>query len=150
MITMSRWRLLVVAVGLVPVLVGCSRGCTSAGCDSRVSVDMAKAGSQFGSAPVDATLCVDGECQTTKVVLTDTTVSRVVSHLLPSGSPGDDTVAVTLSLARDGTVLVESSTDATLVRLAPNGLSCEPICFSSQFVLDGALLTPVPFETDAP
>jgi len=70
--------------------------------------------------------------------------------VMPSGSPDDDTVAVTLSLARDGKVLVESSADATLVRLAPNGLSCDPICYSSQLVLDGLRLTPVPFETDAP
>ena len=132
------------------MLAGCAHGCTSAGCDSRVSVDLAQVGSQFGALPVDATLCVDGECQTTKVVLTDTTVNRVVSHLMPSGSPDDDTVAVTLSLARDGKVLVESRTDATLVRLAPNGLSCEPICYSSQLVLDGTRLRPVPFETDPP
>jgi hypothetical protein len=150
MAVMPHWRLLVVAVGLVPVLVGCARGCTSAGCDSRVSVDLSRVGSQFGALPVDATLCVDGDCETTKVVLVDPTVNRVVSQLQPSGSPADPTVSVTLTLARDGTVLLESASDASLTELAPNGLSCEPVCYSTQLVLDGTTLTPVPFQTDPP
>jgi hypothetical protein len=114
-----------------------------------VSVDLSKAGSTFGSLPVDATLCVYGDCQTTKVVLTDSTVSRVVSHAMPSESPSDPTVSVAVTLERDGKVLVESTTEATLTKLTPNGERCGPICHSSLLLLDGTQLTSVPLETGA-
>ena len=118
-----------------------------ADCGSSVSVDLSKVGSQFGALPVDATLCVNGDCQTTKVVLTDSTVSRVVSHSMPSESPDDPTVAVTVRLERDGKLLVEDKADATLTKLRPNGDNCEPICYSSMLLLDGTLLQSVPLET---
>ena len=141
-------RLLVIATGLVPLLAGCSHGCSAVGCDSRVSVDLSQAGSRFGAKPVSATLCVDGGCETTKVALTDVQVSRVVSHLQPSGPPDKDTVSVTLTLERDGAVLVSSKADARLTRLAPNGDSCEPVCYSSLLQLVGTDLTAVPLQMD--
>ena len=118
-----------------------------ADCGSSVSVDLSKVGSQFGALPVDATLCVNGDCQTTQVVLTDSTVSRVVSHSMPSESPDDPTVAVTVRLERDGKLLVEGKADATLTKLTPNGDNCEPICYSSMLLLDGTQLQSVPLET---
>jgi hypothetical protein len=114
-----------------------------------VSVDLSTVGSTFGSVPVDATLCVNGDCQTTKVVLTNSQISRVVSHAMPSESPAEPTVSVTVKLERDGKLLVESTADATLTKLTPNGERCGPICYSSMLRLDGGQLTSVPLETGA-
>lgn len=144
---MKRWRSCVVVVGLVPALAGCSQGCTTATCGSTVSVDLSKVGAQFGSQPATATLCVNGDCHTDKVMLTDTTTNRVLGHPMPKESSADTGVAVTLKLERDGKVLLYTHADTTLTKFTPNGEQCDPVCYSSQLVLVGTTLEHVPLAT---
>ena len=141
------WRSCVVAVGLVPALAGCAHGCNLVGCDSTVSVDLSKVGAQFGSQPATATLCVNGDCHTDKVMLTDITTNRVLSHLMPKGPPADPGVTVTLKLERNGKVLLDTHADTTLTKFTPNGEGCDPVCYSSQLVLIGTTLEHIPSST---
>jgi hypothetical protein len=143
----KRWRSCVVAVGLVPALARCSQACTTAGCGSVVSVDLSKVGAQFGSQPATATLCVNGDCYTDKVMLTDTTANRVLGHPMPEGPLADPGVSVTLKLERNGKVLLATHADTTLTKYAPNGEQCGPVCYTSQLVLIGTTLEHVPLST---
>ena len=119
--------------------------CTLADCGSNVSVDLSKVGTQFGSQPATATLCVNGDCHTHKVMLTDTTTNRVLGHPMPTAPPADPGVTVTLKLERNGKVLLDTHADTTLTKYAPNGEQCGPVCYISQLVLIGTTLEHVPF-----
>jgi hypothetical protein len=110
-------------------------------------VDLSKVGAQFGSQLATATLCVNGDCHTDKVVLTDTTTNRVLSHPMPKESPADPGVTVTLKLERDGKVLLYTHADTTLTKFTPIGEQCGPVCYSSQLVLVGTTLEHVPSAT---
>jgi hypothetical protein len=143
----KRWRSCVVALGLVPALAGCSQACTAVGCGSGVAVDLSKVGAQFGSQAADATLCVNGDCHTDKVRLTDTTTNRVLGHPMSEEPPVDPRVTVTLKLARNGKVLLDTHADITLAKFAPNGERCGPVCYTSQLVLIGTTLQQGPLPT---
>ena len=107
-------------------------------------MDLSQVGSRFGTAPVSATLCVNGDCRTDRVALADTTTNRVVAHPMPSESPANPVVTVTLKLERDGAVLLDTQTDTTLTRVLPNGEGCDPVCISSALVLVGTALQQAP------
>ena len=136
----KRWRSVAVAIGLVATVAGCSRGCNQVGCGSLVGVDLSKVAAQFGTAPVTATLCVNGNCQTNKVAIADKAATKGISQPVPTESLGDTEVTVTLKLERDGQVLLATQSQAALTKFTPNGEQCGPVCWVSRLDLVGTVL----------
>jgi hypothetical protein len=134
------WRLAVVAAGLGPALVACAPlSCTAVGCVSAVTVDVASLSAKARPFSVQATLCVEGACQTQKVTFLTDANDTVLSQELPTDpKPANGMeVPVTLKVTQGTTVLLDTKGTATLTQVAPNGTRCGPICYSADLTLDG-------------
>jgi hypothetical protein len=140
------WRATVVILGIGPALAACatSVNCTAVGCTSFVSVDISSLASEAAPLSVTATLCAQGTCTTQRVTfLTDANDSTLVQDLpSDSSSTSPASVPVTLRVVQGSKVLVDTATTATLLKLAPNGEVCGPVCDVARLVLAGDTLVP--------
>lgn len=144
------WRFASLAAGLGALLVGCAApsDCTTAGCESVVSVDIASLSATARPISAEATLCVGGECNTQTVsFLTET--NRLLRQELPSEpkAKAGMQVPVTLKVVQGSTILLNVTSPATLNQIAPNGTACGPICHSANLVLNGETLEQRPSPT---
>ena len=91
------WRSKVVGLGMVPALAACAPGdCSGVGCASQVGVtNLSDLVRQYGPGPAAATLCVDGSCQTERVVLSGS--ASVLSVLKEIAAQGANRVPWNLS-----------------------------------------------------
>ena len=143
------WRSKVVGLGMVPALAACAPGdCSGVGCASQVGVtNLSDLVRQYGPGPAAATLCVDGSCQTERVVLSGSAaVLSVLKEIAAQGAkPSSMKVHVTFQLSRRGSSLMDAATTTSLTSVAPNGVKCGPICYDAIFtVKDGELVLLAP------
>ena len=141
-------RVALVALGLGPALTACGAPliCTTVGCQSSVSVDIASLAAKARPLSAIATLCASGVCQTQTVTfIADASDTTLVQTLPadPSRTAGSR-VPVTLRVTQGTEVLVDTSTTATLAQFAPNGTTCGPICYDAHLVLTGDALASAP------
>jgi hypothetical protein len=109
-----------------------------------VTVDIASLAAKARPLSVQATLCVDGSCQTQKVTFLTDANDTVLVHELPTDAEPTDgmDVPVMLKVTQGTTVLLDTRGIATLTQFAPNGTRCGPICYSAGLSLDGQELLP--------
>lgn len=150
----GRWQVAVIALGLGPALAACgaSLNCTAVGCVSLVSVDIASLAPKARPLSATATLCAGGACQTQKVTFIadahDTTlVQTLPTDVAPTAGMN---MPVTLRVTQGTTVLLDTSTTATLAQFAPNGTACGPICYDAHLVATGDALVPAPSGSAGP
>ena len=149
-----RWQVAVIALGLGPALTACgaSLNCTAVGCVSVVSVDIASLAAKARPLSATATFCAAGACQTQKVTfIADANDTTLVQTLPTDPAPAAETnVPVTLRVTQGTSLLLDTSTTATLVQYAPNGTTCGPICYDAHLVLTGDTLAPAPSGSASP
>lgn len=149
-----RWRVAVIALGLGPALAACgaSVSCTAVGCVSVVSVDIASLATKARPSSATVTFCAAAACETQRVTfIADAHDTTLVQTMPTDPVPTAGTnVPVTLRVTQGTSVLLDTSTTATLTQYAPNGTTCGPICYNAHLVLTGQTLSPAPSGSASP
>ena len=135
-------------------LAGCaSQACTTIGCQSSVSVDVSAVQGLGSSQAGRVKVCVDGNVNCVLVLAPKG--QSVVEAVFPSGtmpSPStamDKPVSISVAVMNPGQTLVDGSVDATFTRLAPNGESCGPVCYTATVIATNRGITALPIGASA-
>jgi len=135
-------------------LAGCaSQVCTTIGCQSSVSIDVSAVQGLGSSQAGRIKVCVDGHDNC--VLALAPKGQSVVEAVFPAGTipaPGtsfDNPVAITVAVMNPGETLVDGSVDAMFTKLAPNGESCGPVCYTAAVVATNRGISALPIGASA-
>jgi hypothetical protein len=134
-VTTGRWRHVGASVFTALALAGCaSQACTTIGCQTSVSVDVS-AVQDLGSTQAGRIKVCVGSDENCVLALAPKGQSVVEAVFPAEAIPGpsmdmDKPVTVTVSVMNPGHKLVNGSVDATFTKLAPNGETCGPVCYT--------------------
>jgi hypothetical protein len=135
-------------------LAGCaSQACTTAGCESSVSVDVSGVQGLASSQSGRVKVCVSSS--STCVLALAPKGQPVVVAVFPAGTfpvpgqPVDKPVALTVTVMNPGQMLVTDSVEATFTSFAPNGEACGPVCYTAHVVATDRGVSPLPIGASA-
>ncbi len=130
-------------------LAGCaSQACTTIGCQSSVSVDVSAVQGLGSSQAGRVKVCVGStdNCVLALAPKGQSVVQAVfAAGTIPAaGTAIDKPVTITVSVMNPGQALVDGSVDATFTKLAPNGETCGPVCYTAAVVATNRGITALP------